>query len=49
MLIMGAGGRDFHDFNVCHRDHPDTRVVALTAAQIPHDVLAPLLTRWSAR
>ena len=35
VLIMGAGGRDFHDFNVVYRDDPDTRVVAFTAAQIP--------------
>jgi predicted GTPase len=35
VLIMGAGGRDFHDFNVRYRDDPDTRVVAFTAAQIP--------------
>ena len=32
---MGAGGRDFHDFNVVFRDDPDTRVVAFTATQIP--------------
>lgn len=32
---MGAGGRDFHDFNVVFRDDPETRVVAFTAAQIP--------------
>jgi predicted GTPase len=32
---MGAGGRDFHDFNVVFRDDPDTNVVAFTAAQIP--------------
>ena len=35
VLIMGAGGRDFHDFNVVFRDDPGTRVVAFTAAQIP--------------
>jgi predicted GTPase len=35
LVIMGAGGRDFHDFNVVFRDDPDTRVVAFTAAQIP--------------
>ena len=35
VVIMGAGGRDFHDFNVLFRDDPDTRVVAFTAAQIP--------------
>ncbi len=32
---MGAGGRDFHDFNVVLRDDPDVEVVAFTAAQIP--------------
>jgi predicted GTPase len=34
-IVMGAGGRDFHDFNVVFRDDPETRVVAFTAAQIP--------------
>jgi predicted GTPase len=32
---MGAGGRDFHNFNVCFRDDPECKVVAFTAAQIP--------------
>lgn len=35
-LIMGAAGRDFHNFNVFFRDHPGYEVVAFTAAQIPH-------------
>jgi len=35
VVIMGAGGRDFHDFNTVFRDQPDARVVAFTAAQIP--------------
>ncbi len=35
IVIVGAGGRDFHNFNVVYRDDPDTRVVAFTAAQIP--------------
>jgi len=35
VIIMGAGGRDFHNFNVVFRDDPDTTVVAFTAAQIP--------------
>lgn len=35
VVIMGAGGRDFHDFNVVFRDDADTVVVAFTAAQIP--------------
>jgi predicted GTPase len=34
-LIMGAGGRDFHNFNVAFRNDPDTEVVAFTATQIP--------------
>ena len=35
VVIMGAGGRDFHNFNVVFRDDPETQVVAFTAAQIP--------------
>jgi predicted GTPase len=36
VVIMGAAGRDFHDFNVVYRDDPSTEVVAFTAAtQIP--------------
>ena len=35
-LVMGAAGRDFHNFNVCFRDNPRYRVLAFTAAQIPH-------------
>jgi predicted GTPase len=34
-LIMGAAGRDFHNFNVFFRDNPDYDVVAFTATQIP--------------
>ncbi len=34
-IIMGAAGRDFHNFNVCFRDNADCRVVAFTATQIP--------------
>lgn len=32
---MGAGGRDFHDFNTLFREDPSVRVVSFTAAQIP--------------
>jgi predicted GTPase len=32
---MGAGGRDFHNFNVLYRENPGVQVVAFTAAQIP--------------
>jgi predicted GTPase len=35
ILIMGAAGRDFHDFNVAYRDDPTVEVVAFTATQIP--------------
>ncbi|HSJ35489.1 MAG TPA: cyclic 2,3-diphosphoglycerate synthase [Acidimicrobiia bacterium] len=35
VVIMGAGGRDFHDFNTVFREDPETRVVAFTATQIP--------------
>ena len=35
VIIMGAAGRDFHNFNVVFRDNPDYRVMAFTAAQIP--------------
>jgi len=34
-IIMGAAGRDFHNFNVCFRDNSDYRIIAFTAAQIP--------------
>uniref|UniRef100_A0A831UC56 GTPase n=1 Tax=Geobacter metallireducens TaxID=28232 RepID=A0A831UC56_GEOME len=36
VIIMGAAGRDFHNFNCCFRDNPACRVVAFTAAQIPY-------------
>jgi predicted GTPase len=36
VLIMGAAGRDFHNFNVVYRDDPDVEVVAFTATQIPY-------------
>ena len=35
IVIMGAGGRDFHNFNVAFRDDPNSEVVAFTATQIP--------------
>jgi predicted GTPase len=39
MLIMGAAGRDFHNFNVCFRDREEFDVACFTATQIPdiHD------------
>lgn len=36
VLIIGAAGRDFHDFNIIYRDDPAFRVVGFTAQQIPH-------------
>jgi predicted GTPase len=36
VVIMGAAGRDFHDFNVAFRNDPSREVVAFTAAQIPN-------------
>ncbi|MBS1518576.1 MAG: GTPase [Bacteroidetes bacterium] len=35
VLIMGAAGRDFHNFNVVYRDNPLYEVAAFTATQIP--------------
>jgi predicted GTPase len=35
LLVLGAGGRDFHDFQTVLRDDPDVEVVGFTAAQIP--------------
>jgi len=36
IIILGAGGRDFHNFNVCFRNNSAYQVVAFTAAQIPN-------------
>ncbi len=35
VVIIGAAGRDFHNFNICYRDNESNNVVAFTAAQIP--------------
>src|SRR5512143_3701890 len=35
VVIVGAAGRDFHNFNVVYRDDPSSQVVAFTATQIP--------------
>jgi len=35
IVILGAAGRDFHNFNVCYREDPWSHVVAFTATQIP--------------
>jgi predicted GTPase len=36
VIIMGAAGRDFHNFNVYYRNNPQFEVVAFTATQIPY-------------
>jgi predicted GTPase len=36
VVIMGAAGRDFHNFNVFFRDREEYEVVAFTATQIPN-------------
>jgi len=36
VLIAGAAGRDFHNFNLVYRDRPEHEVVAFTATQIPN-------------
>ncbi len=36
VIIMGAAGRDFHNFNIFFRDNPEYEVVAFTASQIPN-------------
>ncbi|PKP55817.1 GTPase, partial [Candidatus Atribacteria bacterium HGW-Atribacteria-1] len=35
VIIMGAAGRDFHNFNVYFRNNQNYEVAALTATQIP--------------
>ncbi|MFH0816774.1 MAG: cyclic 2,3-diphosphoglycerate synthase [Methanobacteriota archaeon] len=35
MVIIGAAGRDFHNFNVLFRGKPEFKIIAFTAAQIP--------------
>ncbi len=47
VIIMGAAGRDFHNFNTYFRDNPAYEVLAFTAAQIPDiegRILPPALT-----
>jgi predicted GTPase len=36
VVIMGAAGRDFHNFNVFFRDNDQYEIMAFTATQIPH-------------
>jgi len=36
VIIMGAAGRDFHNFNIYFKDNPRYKVIGFTAAQIPN-------------
>ena len=36
VIIVGAAGRDFHDFNTVFRDSEEFEVIAFTATQIPN-------------
>ena len=36
IIVMGAAGRDFHNFNTVFRGDPSVQVVAFTATQIPN-------------
>lgn len=36
VILLGAGGREFHNFNVCFKNNPQYRVVAFTVSQIPN-------------
>jgi predicted GTPase len=36
VIIMGAAGRDFHNFNVYFKDNPRYKVICFTATQIPN-------------
>jgi len=36
VIILGAGGRDFHNFNTCFKNNPQYSVIAFTATQIPY-------------
>ena len=44
VIIMGAAGRDFHNFNVYFKDNKRYHVIAFTAAQIP-DIAGRLYPR----
>ena len=35
LAILGAAGRDFHNFNTTYRDDPSVEIIAFTATQIP--------------
>jgi len=49
VIIMGAAGRDFHNFNCCFRNNPAFRVTAFTAAQIPYIAKRRYPAPWRVR
>ncbi len=49
VILMGAAGRDFHNFNVVFKNNPFYKVAAFTATQIPdieNRVFPPKLAGW---
>ena len=49
VIIMGAAGRDFHNFNCLFRNNPEAEVVAFTATQIPDIEGRVYPPRWRGR
>jgi len=47
-IIMGAAGRDFHNFNTFFRDNDQYEVLAFTATQIPNIEAENTLPSWQA-
>lgn len=46
VIILGAAGRDFHNFNVYFRDNENYKVVAFTATQIPELTTRNIPPNW---
>jgi predicted GTPase len=46
VIIMGAAGRDFHNFNTVFRHNDAYEVVAFTATQIPKSKAAAIRPNW---
>ncbi len=44
VVIMGAAGRDFHNFNLCYRDNPRYEVVAFTATSYSSPVTVGVIS-----
>ncbi len=48
-IIMGAAGRDFHNFNMVYRNNPTYEVVAFTATRFPTSMVAFTPPSWPER